>query len=82
MAIKSVTYSDDRIAIDPEICNGRPTIRGTRITVETILGYLGAGDNQDEILQNYPSLQAEDIQACLAFAARLMRHKYSVLTID
>ena len=71
--------SVDRITVDPDICNGRPVIRGLRITVETILDYLGAGDSPDEILRQHPMLEQADIAACLAFASRLMRHKYAVL---
>jgi uncharacterized protein (DUF433 family) len=58
----------DRIVIDPGICNGKPVVRGLRITVETILGYLGAGGTPEEILRQHPMLESEDIQACLAFA--------------
>ena len=43
---------NDRIVIDPKICNGRPVIRGTRITVQTILEFLGAGDSIDDVLRN------------------------------
>ncbi len=56
------------------------SIRGMRITVETILGYLSSGDTADEILRQHPMLEAEDISACLAFAARLMGHRYTLLT--
>lgn len=69
----------DRIIIDPDICNGKPVIRGMRITAETILEFLGAGETEQEILKQYPMLEKEDITACLAFAARLMKHKYNVL---
>ncbi len=61
-----------RITIDPEICNGKPTIRGKRITVQTILEFLTAGETRDEILHQYPALEANDIEACLAFATALM----------
>jgi len=67
-------WSEDRITINPAICNGKPTIRGLRITVHTILEYLSAGENVQEMLRQYPSLEPEDIQACLAFAAKLTRH--------
>ena len=69
----------DRISIDPDICNGKPVIRGMRITVETILDFLGAGESEEEILKQYPMLEKEDITASLAFAARLMKHKYNLL---
>jgi len=68
----------NRVTVDPEICNGKPTIRGKRITVQTILEFLGAGESQEEILRQYPSLQLADIEACLAFAAWLMGHSYVI----
>lgn len=55
-----------RIEIHPDICNGRPVIRGTRITVQTVLEFLGAGDSIEDILAAYPSLTREDILAALA----------------
>ncbi len=68
----------DRITVDNDICNGKPTIRGKRITVQTILEFLSAGDSKDEILRQYPTLVSEDIDACLRFAADLMGHQYSI----
>ena len=65
----------DRITIDPDICNGKPVIRGLRITVESILDYLSAGETPEEILRQHPMLEPADIPACLAFASRLMAHK-------
>jgi uncharacterized protein (DUF433 family) len=53
-----------RITVSPDVCNGRPVIKGTRITVQTILEFLGAGDSIEEILAEYPSLIAEDVYAC------------------
>jgi uncharacterized protein (DUF433 family) len=70
--------SIDRITIDPDVCNGRPTVRHMRITVESILDYLSAGETADEIIRQHPMLEPEDISACLAFASRLMKHRYSV----
>jgi len=58
---------ESRITIDPAVCNGKPTIRGKRITVQTILEFLSAGEEREEILRQYPSLEQEDIDACLAF---------------
>ena len=60
----------ERIVIKPEVCNGKPTVRGMRITVETILQYLSAGDSVKTILEAYPFLEKEDIQACIAFAQK------------
>ena len=57
-----------RITIDSDICSGKPVVRGLRIAVETILGYLRAGETPEEILRQHPMLEAEDIRACLAFA--------------
>jgi len=68
----------ERITIDPDLCNGRPTVRGKRISVQTVLELLGAGDSREEILDQYPSLEPADIDACLAFAANLMGHQYIV----
>ena len=61
-----------RITIDPEICHGKPTIRGSRIMVKTILELLSAGMTHDEILADYPKLEEADILACLAFATKLV----------
>ena len=71
----------DRITVDNNICNGKPTIRGKRISVQTILEFLSAGDSKDEILKQYPTLVQEDIDACLRFAADLMGHQYSIRMI-
>lgn len=62
----------ERITINPDLCNGKPTIRGMRITVETILQYLSAGDSIDEIIAAYPFLEKEDIQAAIAFALKIL----------
>lgn len=62
----------ERIARDPEIMLGKPTIRGTRITVELILRKLGAGVSVEEILQAHPRLTREDVLAAQAFAADYM----------
>jgi uncharacterized protein (DUF433 family) len=78
MSTAPLTFIDGRITIDPAICNGKPTIRGKRITVQTILEYLGAGDSADDILQQYPGLEPADIQACLRFAAGLMGQHYTI----
>jgi uncharacterized protein (DUF433 family) len=67
-----------RTTVDPEICNGKPTIRGKRITVQTVLEFLGAGEEPAEILRQYPSLEMEDIRACLNAAAVLMDHQYVI----
>jgi uncharacterized protein (DUF433 family) len=58
---------DEYITIDPDVCNGKPTIRNKRITVQTILEFLSSGDSVEEILENYPTLTKEDVYACLKF---------------
>lgn len=60
----------ERITIKPDVCNGKPTVRGMRITVETILQFLSAGDTIEDILEAYSFLEKEDIQACIAFALK------------
>lgn len=65
----------DRIIIDPEICHGKPCIRGLRYPVEMILDLLSSGMTIDDILADYEDLEREDILAVLAFAARLSQVK-------
>ena len=60
----------DRITNDENICNGKPTIRGKRIAVQKILEFLGAGESIEEVLNQYPSLEREDITACLKFVVK------------
>ena len=60
-----------RIELNPDVCGGRAVIRGTRITVETVLSYLSAGDSINEVLEAHPNLSKEDVLACLEFAQRI-----------
>jgi uncharacterized protein (DUF433 family) len=60
----------DRITVNPAIFGGKPIIRGMRIAVEHVLGMLAAGDTPEKLLQEYPFLEPEDIQACLTYAHR------------
>ena len=78
---KYMDYLLERITIDSAICNGKPTIRGKRITVQTILEFLSAGDSKEEILKQYPTLEPDDINACIRFAAELMNHQFSFKAI-
>ena len=64
----------DRITINPAQCGGRPCIRGMRIRVKDVLDLLAARVPEAEILEDYPYLEAEDIQACLDFAAAESDH--------
>ena len=70
-----------RITIDPDTCNGKPTIGGKRIAVQTILEFLSAGDSRAEVLEQYPSLELDDVNACLAYASQLMNRKYVIEAI-
>jgi uncharacterized protein (DUF433 family) len=70
-----------KITIDPSICNGLPSIEGTRITVKTVLEFLSAGDSIEEVLEEYPSLSREDVLSCLAYSAKLMGHHFSVQAV-
>ena len=65
-----------RITIDPEVCAGKPCIRGTRIWVSLIIDNIAAGLSEDEILAAYPALTKEDIKAALVYAAELANHRY------
>lgn len=71
----------ERITINPDICNGKPVVKGTRITVQTVLEFLAAGDSVENVLEEYPALTREDVQACLDYASRLMANQYSVVTL-
>jgi uncharacterized protein (DUF433 family) len=59
----------ERITINPQVRSGKPCIKGTRITVADVFGYLSGGMTVAEVLDDFPDLTAEDIQACFAFAA-------------
>ncbi len=65
----------NRITINTDICHGKPTIRGMRYPVEMILDLLSAGMTHQEILDDYPAIEANDIKACLAYASRLTKVK-------
>ncbi len=73
-----MTYISERITIDEKICSGKPTIRGKRITVQTILEFLSSGESVEEVLRQYPTLEREDIKACLDFATGLMDRNYTI----
>ncbi|MCY1541895.1 hypothetical protein D9M68_776090 [compost metagenome] len=66
--------SDSRITLEPGKRGGKPCVRGLRISVEDVLGWLAGGMSQEEILEDYPELSREDILACLAFAAGRLKH--------
>lgn len=64
----------DRITVDPEQCGGRPCIRGMRIRVSDVLGLLANGLSPEEIIEEMPDLELEDIRASLRFASRRLDH--------
>ncbi len=65
----------NRITVNPEIFAGKPIIRGKRLAVEHVLGMLAAGDSPEIILKGFSWLEAEDIQACLLYAHKLVSHE-------
>lgn len=76
-----VFIMEERINIDPLICDGRPVIAGTRITVQTVLEFLGAGDSISDVLEEYPTLTREDVLACLRYSSRIMGHQVSLYKV-
>lgn len=62
-----------RIVLDPEILDGKPIVKGTRLAVEFVLDLLAQGWSEADILTNYPGLTVDDIRACLAYASTLLR---------
>lgn len=61
-----------RVVVDPEICGGKPTIRGTRIMVRNILGMIAGGYDRDRILDEYPELTEDDVSAALEYASSVL----------
>ena len=68
----------DRISIDPNIRFGKPCVRGTRITVGDVLGYLAGGMSEAELLADFPQLTQDDIRACLTYAAERERRTIAI----
>lgn len=68
----------DRIVLDPDIRFGKPVVRGTRLTVADVLGYLAGGMSETEVLAEFPQLRHEDVLACLGFAAERERRVASL----
>jgi uncharacterized protein (DUF433 family) len=66
----------NRIAVDPNVCFGKPCVRGTRIWVSLILDFLATGAAVDEILGQYPQLQRDDIFAAIAYGAEMSRERF------
>jgi uncharacterized protein (DUF433 family) len=65
-----------RIAVNPQVCFGKPCVRGTRIWVSLLLDFLASGATIEEILENYPQLKREDVLAAIAYGAEMSRERY------
>ncbi|MCU0326673.1 MAG: DUF433 domain-containing protein [Spirosomaceae bacterium] len=66
----------NRISINPNICFGKPCIKGTRIWVSLLLDMMAAGDSFDEILENYPQLTMDDLRAAIAYGSEMSRERF------
>ena len=71
-----------RITVDPEICHGKPCVRGLRYPVETLLEYLAGGDSVEDLLRQFPDLEREDILACHEFSRRMLAAKSVHLSLE
>ena len=69
----------ERMSIKPGFCNGRPVVRGTRISVQTVLEFLAAGDSVEDVLGEYPKPTRADVQACLDYASRVAGNHFSLV---
>lgn len=67
----------DRITINPDVAHGKPTIRNKRYTVEGMLEYLAGGDTIEDLLQEFPDLEKDDLLACLQYAVLSMKQKHA-----
>ena len=67
----------ERVSIRPEVCHGKPVIKGTRVLVSTLLGALAGGDSIDTLLEDYPNITEEDIASALEFASELSDYQVS-----
>lgn len=79
MMVKPKQLLLERITVDPKIMVGKPIIRGLRISVEQILKALAGGVNQEDLLEDYPELEQEDIQAVLLYAAERVEEEHVFL---
>lgn len=79
-AVAEARRSRDRITVNPNQCGGRPCIRGMRIRVKDVLDLLAAQVPASEVLEDYPDLEPDDIQACIEYAAVQLNHPASPLT--
>ena len=68
----------ERIAADPAVRFGKPCVRGTRITVGDVLGYLASGMSEQQLIEDFPQLTRDDVRACLAYAAERERRTLGI----
>ncbi len=68
----------NRITVDPDVCSGKPCIRGHRVRVSLVLDRLAAGESADAILRDYPGLAREDILACIAYGSEMVKDRTGV----
>jgi len=71
----------DRISIDPNVCFGKPCIKGTRIWVSLILDFLASGETPEQIRRSYPQLSDDDIRAAIAYGAEVARERVIPVTV-
>lgn len=71
-----------RISVNPDICFGKPTIRGHRVWVSFVLDLLSSGMGAEEILEEYPGIEREDILACIAYGAEMSRERFVEIPLD
>ncbi len=71
-----------RITINPQVCFGKPCIRGHRIWVSLILDFLASGMSVEEVLEDYPDLSRQDVLACIAYGAEMSRERYVEIPIE
>jgi uncharacterized protein (DUF433 family) len=72
----------ERISINPDICFGKPCIRGHRIWVSLILDFLASGASVEDILRDYPQLEELDIMACIAYGAEMSRERFVDIPLE
>jgi uncharacterized protein (DUF433 family) len=72
----------ERISVDPSVCHGKACIKGTRVMVSVVLDNLAAGLDAEEVLESYPSLKLEDIQAAIGYAAELARERIVMVSSE
>ncbi len=65
-----------RISVDPQVCGGKPCVRGTRIWVSLLLDFLASGSSMEEVIEQYPQLQREDLLAAIAYGSEMSRERF------